>query len=236
MREVVLDTETTGLSAEQGDRVIEIGCVELVNHIPSGRVFHTYINPERPVSPGAVEVHGLTNAFLADKPVFATIAEEFLDFIEGAALIIHNAAFDLGFLDAELARLGRPALSEDQVVDTLMIARQRYPTSSNSLDALCRRYNVDNARRDKHGALLDAELLADVYIELIGARQPHLTLVTGTAQRTTIAVRHVTVQARPQPLAARLTKEELSAHQAMVATLGDGALWLEFDDSGERSE
>src|SRR5215213_4339788 len=167
MREIVLDTETTGTDPAAGDRVIEIGCVELVNHVPSGRTYHVYVNPERPVSAGALAVHGLTNAFLADKPVFAAIADDLLAFVGDGRLVIHNAGFDVAFLNAEFARTGHPALPLEQVVDTLALARRKHPGASNSLDALCARYGIDNSRRTKHGALLDAEILAEVYIELI---------------------------------------------------------------------
>lgn len=233
MREIVLDTETTGLDVRGGHRIIEIGAVELVNHIPSGETFHAYINPERQVDAGALDVHGLSNAFLADKPLFSAIAGDFLAFIDGAALVIHNASFDIGFLNAELERLALPPLLDERVVDTLYIARQRHPMGPNSLDALCRRYNVDNSKRDKHGALLDAELLADVYIELIGARQPHLTLIEERASRSVVTMRSGgSVRARPRPLAPRITTAELEAHRRFIATLGEDAIWNETADRG----
>ena len=176
MREIVLDTETTGLDAAKGHRIIEIGCVELDNLIPTSRNFHAYFNPERPVDPGAVEVHGLTDEFLADKPLIATRLPEFVAFIGDAPLVIHNAGFDMGFLNAELARIGLPALEETRAVDTLAMARQRYPGAVASLDALCRRFGIDASARTYHGALLDAELLAEVYLELRGGRQPSFGL------------------------------------------------------------
>ena len=234
MKYIVLDTETTGLSHETGDRLIEIGGIEMINHIPTGRIFHKYLNPDRDIHPDAIAVHGITLDFLQDKPRFAEIAEEFLAFIEGAALVIHNAAFDAGFLNSELKRLSMPLIVEDQLIDTLVIARQRHPMSQNSLDALCRRYNVDNTKRTKHGALLDAELLADVYVELIGARQPNLTLVT-VAQAAVYdrGSRGMSLPVRPRPLTPRLTAEEEQAHLAFVGTLGAEAVWLDYVRLGE---
>lgn len=168
MRQIVLDTETTGLAVDRGHRVIEIGCIELCERRPTGLSFHRYLNPERAVDPGALEVHGLSDEFLSDKPLFGQIVDEFLDFIRGAELVIHNAAFDLAFLDAELARLGNRGRMQDHatVLDTLLLARERYPGQRNSLDALCKRLGVDNSHREQHGALLDASLLADVYLAM----------------------------------------------------------------------
>lgn len=233
MREIVLDTETTGLAPEDGHRVVEIGCVELVNHMPTGRVWHQYINPERDMPQGAFEVHGLSEAFLADKPVFDAVADAFLEFIGEAPLVIHNAAFDMGFLNAELAWAGRPVLEEARAIDTLAIARRRFPGAPASLDALCRRFGVDNSGRERHGALLDAELLAEVYLELIGGREPGLVFeaapdaapgaaVESDALRTT---RARPCRARPAPLPARLTEEERRAHTAFIAELGEDAVW-----------
>jgi DNA polymerase-3 subunit epsilon len=233
MREIVLDTETTGTDPAAGDRVIEIGCVELVNHVPSGRTYHVYVNPERPVSAGALAVHGLTNAFLADKPVFAAIADDLLAFVGDGRLVIHNAGFDVAFLNAEFARTGHPALPLEQVVDTLALARRKHPGASNSLDALCARYGIDNSRRTKHGALLDAEILAEVYIELIGGKQAGLDLViaqTASARRATIAA--AAREVRPRITISRLTDAERAAHEAFVAGLGANALWREY--LGER--
>jgi DNA polymerase-3 subunit epsilon len=175
-REIVLDTETTGLDPNSGHRVVEIGCVELVNHMPSGKTFHRYINPERDMPEQAFAVHGLSISFLEEHPVFAAHAEELVDFLGDAPLVIHNAAFDMGFLNAELARLDMPALETTRAIDTMLIARQKFPGAQASLDALCRRFEIDNSARTKHGALLDAELLAEVYLELIGAREPSLAL------------------------------------------------------------
>ena len=182
MREIVLDTETTGLYPEQGHRVVEIGCVELINHVATAAHFHRYINPERPMDADAEAVHGLTDAFLSDKPVFAEIADAFLEFVGDDPLVIHNAAFDIGFLNAELARLGHPALPMERAVDTVKIARRRFPGAQANLDALCRRYGIDLSDRSLHGALLDANLLAKVYLELRGGSQPDLTLGTEAAE------------------------------------------------------
>jgi DNA polymerase-3 subunit epsilon len=233
LREIVLDTETTGTDAASGDRVIEIGCVELLSHIPTGRNYHVYINPGRPVSEGAFRVHGLSDAFLADKPPFAAIADEFAAFIEGARLVIHNAAFDVGFLNAEFARVGRPAIAPDLVVDTLIMARRKHPGASNSLDALCSRYGIDNSRRTKHGALLDSEILAEVYIELLGGKQTDLGLVLTTPATTTASGDPVPVRARgDRPSTLRLTDAERAAHAAFVAKLGDKALWRDYLGEG----
>lgn len=225
VREIILDTETTGLDPATGDRIVEIGAVELLNHLPTGRTFHVYINPERDMPKEAEAVHGLSLAFLKDKPVFADIAQEFLEFIGDALLVIHNASFDMAFLNAELSFLGLPSLLPERVLDTLHLARQRHPGSANSLDALCRRYGIDNSRRTKHGALLDSELLAEVYLELIGGRQTALILEASMTRRTTTTVVVPLDLQRPSPLAPRLTQEERQAHAAFVASLGEHALW-----------
>jgi DNA polymerase-3 subunit epsilon len=225
LREVILDTETTGLDPATGDRVVEIGAIELLNHLPTGRTFHVYVNPERDMPKEAEAVHGLSAAFLRDKPVFAGIAQDFLDFIGDATLIIHNASFDVAFLNAELAFLRLPALMPERVVDTLHIARQKHPGSANSLDALCRRYGIDNSRRTKHGALLDSELLAEVYLELIGGRQTTLVLEASRVKKTTMVVSAPIDQQRPSPLPPRLTAAEREAHAAFVIGLGENALW-----------
>ena len=225
IREIILDTETTGLDPATGDRIVEIGAVELLNHLPTGRTFHVYINPERDMPKEAEAVHGLSSAFLSDKPVFAAIAQEFLDFIGDAALVIHNASFDMAFLNAELGFLRLGPIPPEQVIDTLHIARQKHPGSANSLDALCRRYGIDNSKRTKHGALLDSELLAEVYLELIGGRQTALVLeAKATKKATTVVAAQITFQ-RPAPLPSRLTDEERAAHAAFVTALGDHALW-----------
>jgi DNA polymerase III subunit epsilon len=225
LREIILDTETTGLDPATGDRIVEIGAVELINHLPSGRTFHVYINPERDMPKEAEAVHGLSSAFLRDKPVFAVIAEEFLDFIGDATLIIHNANFDVGFINAEFGFLRRPPLLPERVVDTLQIARQKHPGAANSLDALCRRYGIDNSRRTKHGALLDSELLAEVYLELIGGRQTALVLEASRVKRTATAIAGPIDLQRPSPLPQRLTDAERQAHAAFIASLGENALW-----------
>jgi DNA polymerase-3 subunit epsilon len=231
MREIVLDTETTGLDPFSGHRVVEIGCVELVNGIPSGQTFHRYLNPERAMPAEALAVHGLDDQFLEDKAFFAEVVDELIAFLGDAPLVIHNAAFDIGFLNAELERAGRPLIAHERMVDTLLIARRKHPGASNRLDDLCARYAIDSSRRTKHGALLDAELLAEVYVELIGARQAQLILsqaaLPGRALGEPIIVRE-----RPVPLPPRVTAEERAAHRAFIATLGDKAIWLEYVSLG----
>lgn len=225
MREIILDTETTGLDPSEGHRIVEIGALELINHVPTGRTFHAYINPERPVPADAEAVHGLSTTFLLDKPVFSKIADDFLAFIADSRIVIHNAGFDLAFINAELGWLGKTAIGPERAVDTLYLARQKYPLGPNSLDALCKRYGVDNSRRSKHGALLDSELLADVYIELIGGRQTTFALTT-IETRTTVDLQITGVIAsRPRPLGERLTAAEIVAHTSLVQELGEAALW-----------
>lgn len=233
MREIIFDTETTGLSPDSGDRVIEIGAVELENGFPTGRSFHVYINPEgRKVHPDALRVHGITDEFLSDKPGFRSIATEFAEFIDGARLVAHNASFDMGFINAELARLGQPPVPGERVIDTLQLARRKHPMGPNSLDALCARYGVDNSHRTRHGALLDAELLAEVYIELIGGKQAALVLDTVTS--TSISVTgesEIVISSRRQrlvPLEPRLDAETVQRHAAFIATLGEGAVWKRY--------
>jgi DNA polymerase-3 subunit epsilon len=220
VREIVLDTETTGLDPFQGHRVIEVGCVEIVNRIPTGQSFHRYVNPEREVPPEAVAIHGLSTEFLKDKPFFAEIAEELAAFIGDAPLVAHNALFDLAFLNAEFERAGKLLVQRERMVDTLLLARRKYPGAPNRLDDLCIRCGVDNSRRTKHGALLDAELLADVYLDLIGARQAQLVLVEMGADTIGAPIGHVVVQVRPVALVPRLSAEECDAHLAFIATLG----------------
>ena len=229
MREIVLDTETTGFEPSEGHRIVEIGAVELENHMPTGKTYHQYINPERGMPREAFEVHGLGDELLRDKPVFKAIGRAFLDFIGDAKLVIHNAAFDIKFLNFELKLMGLPTIEWSRAIDTLAIARQKFPGSPASLDALCRRFGVDNSAREKHGALLDSEILADVYLELIGGRQPDFGLANQPAKSASDA----TLQAdnwrprpRPEPLPSRLTEAEATAHAAFVAKLGDSALWL----------
>lgn len=228
MREIILDTETTGLSPATGDRIVEIGAVELINHIPSGKIYHVYLNPERDMPKEAEAVHGLSAAFLNDKPLFKTIVEDFINFVGDAPLIIHNASFDMGFINAELETIGRGPIPSSQVIDTLQMARRSHPMGPNSLDALCRRYGIDNSKRTKHGALLDAELLAEVYLELIGGRQTALILQTRTTTlMTDNLMMSQTSRVRLEVLAPRLTKEESALHQAIIAELGEKALWNE---------
>jgi DNA polymerase III subunit epsilon len=230
MREIVLDTETTGLDPLRGDRLVEIGCVEIFNRMPTGQTFHRYINPQRDVPREAFEVHGLSTEFLADKPLFSAVVDEFLTFVGDAPLVIHNASFDIGFINAELEKVSRVAIPRERLVDTLLLARRKHPGVSNRLDDLCSRYAIDNSHRTKHGALLDAELLAEVYVDLIGARQSQLIL----ADKVQVSV-GTTADAprrqRTEPLTPRLTTTELAAHQAFVATLGEKALWSEFAEA-----
>lgn len=227
MREIVLDTETTGLDPFQGHRLVEIGCIELLNRIPTGQTFHRYLNPERSMPEEAFAVHGLTDGFLKDKPLFAEVAEEFIAFLGEAPLVIHNAGFDVGFLNAELERAGRPLIGRERMIDTLMIARRKHPGGSNRLDDLCARYAIDNSRRTKHGALLDAELLAEVYVELIDARQAQLVLAQ-TTMPDRVAGEPIIVRARLVPLVVRITEAERAAHRAFIATLGEKAIWRDY--------
>ena len=227
MREIVLDTETTGFEPSEGHRLVEIGAVELFNHLPTGQTFHQYLNPQRMMPKEAFQVHGLGDDFLRDKPLFPSIARAFLDFIGDAKLVIHNAAFDMKFLNAELEQAGLPPLPWARAIDTLAIARARFPGSPATLDALCRRFGVDNSRREKHGALLDSEILAEVYLELIGGRQPDLVLAPTrtTPAKTAQAEADWRPRPRPAPLPPRLTADETAAHQAFLAKLGDASLW-----------
>ena len=225
MREVVLDTETTGFDPETGDRIVEIGAVELMGHMATGRTYHQYINPEREMPEEAFQVHGLGDEFLRDKPKFAEIGQAFLEFIGDAKLVIHNAAFDIKFLNAELKWMNLPQIPWEQAIDTLAIARKRFPGSPASLDALCRRFGIDNSSRTLHGALLDSEILAEVYLELIGGRQPDFALSTATRSSAGVAGSEWTPRPRPKPLPSRLTEAEAAAHAEFVAKLGDDALW-----------
>ena len=225
MREIVLDTETTGLDPLQGHRLVEIGAVELFNHIPTGKTYHAYINPQRDVPREAEAVHGLSSAFLKDKPVFSKIADELLEFIGDTVLIIHNASFDVGFLNAELGFIKRPPILYERIIDTLALAKKRHPMGPNSLDALCKRYGIDIAKRTKHGALLDSELLAGVYLELIGGRQITLTLPKTDNVRHLQTSNATLPTKRSNPLPERLTAEELTRHEALVRSLGASALW-----------
>lgn len=230
MREIVLDTETTGLDPLRGDRLVEIGCVEVFNRMPTGQTFHRYINPQRDMPREAFEVHGLSTEFLADKPLFADIVDDFLAFVGDAPLVIHNASFDIAFINAELEKVQRAPIPRDRLVDTLLLARRKHPGVSNRLDDLCSRYAIDNSHRTKHGALLDAELLAEVYVDLIGARQSQFILAENV-QVTIGAGADTPRRQRPEPLPPRLTEAELAAHLAFIATLGEKALWREFTEN-----
>jgi DNA polymerase III subunit epsilon len=228
-REIVLDTETTGLNPAGGDRIVEIGCVELINHIPTGRHFHAYLNPEREMAEDAFSVHGLSDAFLKSQPRFIEKVGEFLAFIEDSPLIAHNAGFDIAFLNAELARARLPSLG-NEVIDTVTLARDLNPGARVGLDALCKHYGIDNSRRTLHGALLDSQILAEVYLELIGGRQVALTLVTEPQLPLPETVDGIVVtRVREVPLAPRITPAEIAAHFALVATLAD-AIWGEYLD------
>lgn len=246
MRFVVLDTETTGLEPREGHRIIEIGCVELIGRRLTGRHFHVYLNPEREVDEGAIAVHGITNEFLADKPRFAEVVDEFFEFIKGAELIIHNAAFDIGFINHEFARLkARPELGEVldhcSVLDTLRMARERHPGQRNSLDALCKRYGVDNSGRDLHGALLDAEILADVYLAMTGG-QTSLSLAgqnsdgEGGSGPQVSEIRRLPAE-RPRGRVIRASAAELELHAGRLAAVakscGGAALWQQLEPAGE---
>ena len=227
MREIVMDTETTGLDPNTGDRIVEIGGVELLNHLPTGKTYHQYINPERDMPQEAFDVHGLSIDFLKDKPVFADIAQEFLDFVGDAKLVIHNAAFDMKFLNAELGWVNKTQLPYSQAVDTLDMARRKFPGAQNSLDALCRRFGI-TTERELHGALLDSEILAEVYLELIGGRQPDFALgvVGGTKTKVAHAENNWRPTERPKKLPPRITEAEKENHKKFIETLGPDALWL----------
>lgn len=226
MREIVLDTETTGFDPNQGDRIVEIGAVELLNHMPTGRTYHQYINPQRSMPKGAFEVHGLGDEFLSDKPLFVDIAQAFIDFVGDTQMVIHNASFDMKFLNAELKRIGRPELPMSQSLDTLAIARNKFPGANATLDGLCRRFGIDNSSRTLHGALLDSEILAEVYLELLGGRQSGFALATNAELQTGDGKNAWRPRPRPTPLASKLTKEEAAAHDTFVKDMGDGAIWV----------
>jgi DNA polymerase-3 subunit epsilon len=228
MREIVFDTETTGLDPGQGDRLVEIGCIELVNRFPTGHTFHCYFNPERDMPAAAFNIHGLSGEFLKDKPLFAQRVDELVAFLGDAPLVAHNAMFDLGFLNAELERASKAAVSRERLIDTLMLARRKHPGGSNRLDDLCARYKIDNSRRIKHGALLDAELLAEVYVELIGARQALLGLSEAISGAGDARGASSSARDRPKPLAPRVSADERAAHRRFVATLGTAAIWREY--------
>ena len=228
MREIVLDTETTGLDPLRGDRLVEIGCVEIYNRMPTGQTFHRYFNPQRDMPAEAFAVHGLSSEFLSSKPLFEEEVDDFLAFISDAPLVIHNASFDVSFINAELDRIKRPPIVRDRLVDTLLLARRKHPGVSNRLDDLCSRYSIDNSRRTKHGALLDAELLAEVYIDLIGARQSQLILASESREIRVAGAGEMPRRQRERPLAPRITEADRAAHREFVQTLGDKPIWNEF--------
>jgi DNA polymerase-3 subunit epsilon len=228
MREIILDTETTGLDPLRGDRLVEIGCVEIFNRMPTGQTFHRYFNPERDMPAEAFAVHGLSSEFLSAKPFFAEEVDDFLAFIGDAPLVIHNASFDISFINAELDRIKRPPISRERLIDTLLLARRKHPGVSNRLDDLCSRYAIDNSRRTKHGALLDAELLAEVYIDLIGARQSQLILAAESRDSRVAVHGEMPRRQREMPLLPRLTEADRAAHRDFVLTLGDKPIWNDF--------
>lgn len=233
IREIVFDTETTGLDPQKGDRIVELGAIELIDLMPTGRTFHVYINPERDVPDEVVRVHGLTNAFLADKPVFSdpSVVDAFLHFLGGDNLVAHNAEFDRKFINAELKTLGLPTFEQSRFVDTLVIARKKFPSAPNSLDALCRRYGVDIRHREKHGALLDSYLLAEVYLQLSGGRERRLDIFTEVDPARETAEAHIAItqrRARPIPLKPLSTDEERSAHRAFVLSLAKTTQWAKW--------
>jgi len=235
MREISFDTETTGLNPRGGDRLVEIGGVELINHIPTGNSYHVYINPQRDMPEEAFRVHGLSAEFLSDKPLFAHVADEFLEFVGDATLVIHNAAFDMGFINVELERAGRRTISNAQVLDTLDLARRKHPSGPNSLDALCSRYGIDNSKRIKHGALLDAEILAEVYLELIGGRQTALGLMTEDEQASSSnsavepgELGNFNARPRPVPLERVLPESDFEAHKRFIQGMGEDAIWGKY--------
>ena len=225
MREIVFDTETTGLDPFDGHRIVEIGCIELINRIPSGVTFHRYLNPERDVPDGAFRVHGLSADFLKDKPLFADVCDELMEFFGDAALIAHNASFDYGFICAELDRAKRATLTRERLIDTIALARRKHSAGPYSLDALCVRYGIDNSKRTKHGALLDAELLAEVYLELIGARQASLILLENGSSA---GGRRGAALQRPIALPPRVSEADIAAHRDFIASLGDAPLWSNY--------
>lgn len=227
MREIVLDTESTGLDPNNGHRLVEIGCLEVINYVATGKTWHVYVNPERDMPPEAQQIHGISESFLADKPLFSDVADAFLEFIGDSPLVIHNAGFDMRFLNAELSRCGRAILSMERAIDTVTMARRKFPGAPANLDALCRRFSIDNSARDYHGALLDAQLLAEVYLELRGGRQPDLAMDITTTTATSGPAR-VGNRAPRAPRTHAATAEEIAAHEAFVSGIKD-ALWHKLD-------
>ncbi len=234
MREIVLDTETTGLSPAEGHRIIEIGALEMINHVPTGQTFHIYINPERDIDPDAMAVHGITNERVANERVFADIAEDFLNFIQDDPLVIHNAPFDMGFINAELEKCGRQALPKDRAIDTLVMARKKFPGGQASLDALCRKFGIDNTHRELHGAMIDTDLLADVYIELLGGKQPGLSLTANSEQQIAMSSHTNAPEAGKEKRAARAfppSTDEIKAHQQFIIDELNDPLWKKLEQS-----
>ena len=227
MREIVLDTETTGLDPQEGHRIVEIGAVELYNHVPTGKVYHQYINPLISMPDQAFAIHGLSNEFLSDKPKFLEIANEFLDFIGSAKLVIHNAAFDIKFINAELKNIEKEEISFDRATDTLEIARKKFPGSPASLDSLCRRFRIDNSARVVHGALLDSQILAEVYLELVGGKQPDfaLNIANVSNENNNSIFNEKRTQVRKEKLKSRLTTEEKASHEIFIKELGNNSMW-----------
>ncbi|MDP2356539.1 MAG: DNA polymerase III subunit epsilon [Beijerinckiaceae bacterium] len=228
IRELILDTETTGLDPASGDRIVEIGCVEVINSVLTGQTYHVYLDPERDMPEEAFRVHGLSRDFLAGKPKFADISADFLAFVGEARLVIHNAEFDMKFINAELKRCGSQPLGMDRVIDTLAIARRKHPGASNSLDALCSRYKIDNARRTKHGALLDAEILAEVYAELMGGRQKVFELASSVVKKVETIYLDTAAISRPDAIGILLKPDEEAAHNALIEKMGEKALWAKY--------
>ena len=227
MREIVLDTETTGLSPDNGDRVVEIGCVDLINHVPTSNTFQVYLNPEKQMDPGAEKVHGLTNEFLVDKPKFIDVADDFLSFIGSSTLVAHNADFDVGFLNSELSRAKKEKIKTNRVVDTLKIARTKYPGARNSLDALCKRFSIDNSNRELHGALLDSELLAEVYLELVGGKEPNLELSSVTRSPVNrINKSYISQLSRKKKLEPRVSEADEKNHKEFLSSFPKQSIWL----------
>ncbi len=230
MREIILDTETTGLDPKTGDRLVEIGAVEMINLFTTGKSYHQYINPDRSMPREAFDVHGLSDEFLADKPRFEDVADQFLEFIADARLVIHNASFDMGFINTELRKSGRKPIPDDRVLDTLALARRKFPGSPSSLDALCSRFGIDNGHRTKHGALLDSELLAEVYIELMGGKQANLGLTDSDGNASGPAVDLTRIRPRPTPRPVLITEAERTAHAAFIGAMGDKAIWKKYGE------
>ena len=223
----MLDTETTGLSPESGDRIVEIGCVELINHVPTSNTFQVYLNPEKQMDPGAEKVHGLTNEFLVDKPKFIDVADDFLSFIGSSTLVAHNADFDVGFLNSELSRAKKEKIKTNRVVDTLKIARTKYPGARNSLDALCKRFSIDNSNRELHGALLDSELLAEVYLELVGGKEPNLELSSVTRSPVNrINKSYISQLSRKKKLEPRISEADEKNHKEFLSSFPKQSIWL----------